>query len=85
MGRGKYPNNSVEAYELIVNRSGIYQSNGIGDSGGGRENSNGRGNQQNQRRNVMFLQQDINREDSNICPPKDHIVPGKDGSTYSLE
>ena len=38
VGREKYPNNSAEAYELIVRRSGIYQSIGNGGNGRGRGN-----------------------------------------------
>ena len=33
----------------------------------------------------MFLQQDINGGNLNGFPPEDHILPGKDGSTFSLE
>ena len=64
----------------MVFRSGIYQSIGNGGNGGRRGNSNGHGNQQNQRRNVMFLQQDINGGNSNGFTPEDQLVPWKDVS-----
>ena len=85
VGRDKYLTTSGGAYELIFCRSGRYQSIGNDVNGWGRGNSNGRGNQQNQRQNIMFLQQDINKVNSNGFPPEDQIVPGKDGSTWCLE
>ena len=84
MGRYKYPTTSGGAYELKIFRSGRYHSIGSSGNGGGRVNSNGRGNQQNQRRNIMFLQKDSNGGNSNDGPPEDHLVPGRDGSTLSL-
>ena len=85
VGRGKYPTNSGGSYKMMVRRSGRYQSIGNGGNGGGRGNSYGRGNQHNQRQNVMFLQQDSNGDNPNNFPPGDQLVPGKDGSTCSLE
>ena len=81
VGKDNYPTTSRGAYELMVRRSEVYQSIGNGGNGGGRGNSNVCGNQQNQRKSVMFLQQDSNRGNSNGCPPEDKLVPGKDGST----
>ena len=52
----------------MVIRSVRYQSIGNGGNGGGRGKSNGCGNQQNQRQNVIFLQQEGN---SNGCPSDD--------------
>ena len=49
VGRDKYPTTSEGAYELMVCRSGIYQSIGNCGKGGERENSNSCGNQHNQR------------------------------------
>ena len=60
VGRGKYTNNSGGAYELMIRRSGRYQSIVNDGNGGGSVNSNGRGNQQNQRRNVILLHQEDN-------------------------
>ena len=60
MVRDKYSTTYGGFYELMVCRSDRYQSIGNGGNGVGRGNSNGLGNQQNQRRNVMFLQQDSN-------------------------
>ena len=47
VGRYEYPNISEGAYELMVSRSGRYQSIGNGGNGEERGNSNGRVNQQN--------------------------------------
>ena len=58
--KGEYLTDSGGAYELIVHRSVIYYSIVNGVNGGGKGNSNGLGNQQNQSRNVMFLQQEGN-------------------------
>ena len=65
----------------MVRRSGIYQSIGNGDNGEGRVNSNGRGNQQNQRKKILLLKQDINGGNLNGYPPEDQIFPSKYGST----
>ena len=85
VGRNKYTNTSGGAYDLMVHRLGIYQSIGNFGKRGGRGNSNGCGNQKNQRQNVMLLQQDSNGGNLNGCPPEDKLMPGKDGSTCSLE
>ena len=85
VGREKYPKTSGRVYEFMVHKSGRYQSIGNGDDEGGRGNSNCHGNQHNQRQNIMFLQQDINGGNSNCCPTEDQFVPGKYGSTWSLE
>ena len=58
--RDEYPTTSGGDYEFMVLRSGRYQSIGNGGNGGGRGNSYVRGNQHNQRRNIMFLQQEGN-------------------------
>ena len=68
MGWEKYPTNSGGDYELMVCRSGRYQSILNGGNGGGKGNPNGRVNQQNQRQNIMFLQQEGNL---NGFPPDD--------------
>ena len=57
VGRDEYPITSVGDYELMVHRSVRYQSIVNGGNGGGRGNSNGRVNQQNQSQNIMFKQQ----------------------------
>ena len=82
--RVKYLTTSGGAYELMVHRSVRYQSIRNGGNGGGMVNSNGRGNQHNQRENVMLLQQDSNGGSSNGCVPEYQILPGKDISTFFL-
>ena len=79
LGRDKYPTTSRGAYELMVHRPVIYQSIGNGDNGGVRRNSNGNGNQHNQRQHFMFLQQESNGVNSNSFPPEYQLFPGKDG------
>ena len=76
VGRDKYPNTSVGSYEFMIRRSVRYQSIRNGGNIGVRGNSNFRGNQYNQRRNIMFLQKDNNGGNSNGCPPEDQLVPG---------
>ena len=53
----------------MFRRSGRYKSIVNNGKGGGRENSNGRDNQHNQRQNFMLLQQDSNGSKYNGCPP----------------
>ena len=65
----------------MVRRSVKYQSIGNSGNGGGKVNSNGRVNQQNQRQNVMFLQQELNL---NGCSPEDQLGPSKYVSNCSL-
>ena len=84
MGRGKYLTTSGGAYELMVHKSDRYHSIVNSDNIGGRGNSNGCGNQHNQRQNIMFLQQGINEINSNSFPTEDQFMPGKCGSTFSL-
>ena len=76
---------SEGSYKLLVFGSGRYQS--IGNSGNvvERVNWNGHVNKQNQRQNVMFLQQNSNVVDSNGCPPEDALLPRRYGSTWYLE
>ena len=69
----------------MVCRSGIDQLIGNSGNRGGRGKSNLRGNQQNQRQTFILLQQDSNGSSLNGCPPEDQLVPGKYGSTCSLE
>ena len=68
----------------MVCSSGRYQSILNGGNGGEKVDSNGVVNQQNQIQNVMFIQQDNNEGNYNVCPPYDQLVPGKDGSIWSL-
>ena len=65
----------------MVFRLGRYKSIGNVGNGGGRVNSNGHGNKQNQGRNFMFLQQENNGGNSSGCIHEDYLVPGKYGST----
>ena len=83
--RDTYLTTSGGYYGLIFFRSFRYQSIGNGSNRGGMRNSNGRGNQQNQRRVFMFLKQDINGVDLNGFPPEYQLVRRKYGSTCSLE
>ena len=69
----------------MVCRLGRYQYIVNGANRGGRGNSNACENQQNQRKNVMFLQQDSNGVNYNIFPTEDQLEPVKDGSNCSLE
>ena len=85
MEREKYPTNSGGAYELMICSSGRYKSIGNSCNRGRRWKSNGCGNQQNQRQNIMFLQQDSNGGNSNGCPPDYKIVTMKDGSAWFIE
>ena len=61
----------------MVCRSGRYWSIVNGGNGGGRVKSNGRGNQQNQRKNAIFLQQYINGGNYNSFHLRISLCQGK--------
>ena len=78
VGKDKYPTNYGVYYEMIVRRPDRYQSIGNGSNGRRRGKSKLCGNQHNQRKNVMFIQQDSNVGNQKGCLPENQIVPVKD-------
>jgi hypothetical protein len=74
VGRDEYPTTPSSAYELLVQRSGRFQSiTRAGDRSRVRTDGNHR-----HHSSVGFLQTDI-------CQPATDLVPGRDGTTIDLE